>query len=236
MTSYKREGGRKNSDLRTPMSAKVGVVPNADGSAEFRIGNTIAIAAVYGPRELHPQFLQNPQRGVLRCNYNMMAFSGSGDRVRPGPSRRSKEISMVMEKALFPMLDLTKFAGSVIDVKVELLQTDAGTRCAAVTAASLALADAGIPMKDLVTSVACGRVEKELIVDVDYLEDSYEGGVDLPMAMSTNTGEITLLQMDGVLDPASFKKLLEMGRKACDEIKKVQLDALKAKYLGGVQS
>jgi len=231
--AYKREDGRKNTELR-PMSAQVGVIPNADGSARFQIGHTIAIAAVYGPRELHPQFLQDPMKGVLRCNYNMMAFSGSGDRVRPGPSRRSKEISLIMEKSLLPVLDLSKYAGSVVDVFVELLQTDAGTRCAAITAASMALADAGIPMKDLVTAVACGRVEDQLIVDVDYLEDSHEGGVDLPMAMSMNSDEITLLQMDGVLDSKSLKKLLEMGKEACLTIKKVQLDALKKKYGTGV--
>ena len=98
-TSGKRHDGRNYDDLR-PMQAKVGVVPSAEGSAMFQIGKTIAIAAVRGPKKLHPKFLQNPEVGILRCFYNMVSFSGSGDRVRPGPSRRSKEINFVMENAL----------------------------------------------------------------------------------------------------------------------------------------
>ncbi len=95
MKYTKRNDGRKFDESR-PMKAEVGVVKNAVGSARFQIGKTIAIAAVYGPKDLFPKFLQKPQTAVLRCYYNMMAFSGSGERVRPGANRRSKEISMVI--------------------------------------------------------------------------------------------------------------------------------------------
>ena len=61
---FKREDGRKFNELRK-MKAKVGVVPNADGSALFSFGDTIAIAAVYGPKKMHPQHLQNPEKGTL---------------------------------------------------------------------------------------------------------------------------------------------------------------------------
>ena len=70
----KRSDGRKFDEPRK-ISAKVGVIKNADGSAYFKIGNTEAYAAVYGPRNLYPRFLQNPTTGILRCNYNMMPFS-----------------------------------------------------------------------------------------------------------------------------------------------------------------
>src|SRR3989344_6078801 len=90
MAYDKRFDGRKFDELR-PIEAKVGVVKNATGSASFRIGKTWAYAAVYGPREMYPKFKQDPEKGILRCNYNMLAFSGSGDRVRPGTSRRSNE-------------------------------------------------------------------------------------------------------------------------------------------------
>jgi exosome complex component RRP41 len=200
----------------------------------FKIGKTIAIAAVYGPRELYPSFLQNPHRAVLRCNYNMMAFSGSGDRVRPGPSRRSKEISMVMSKSLMPMIDLSIAPLGVIDVYVELVQTDAGTRCAALTAASMALADAGIPMKDLISSVAVGRIGDKVVLDVDKLEEDYpEGMADIPIAMSTRTGEITLLQADGEFSKEQLREGMELAKKGCEQIKQVQIKALKEKYMGG---
>jgi len=64
---YKRKDGRKNNEMRSPLVAKVGIIPNANGSAMFQIGKTIAIAAVYGPKKMHPQHSQNPERGTLRC-------------------------------------------------------------------------------------------------------------------------------------------------------------------------
>ena len=232
MANDKRPSGRKVDELR-PMEAKVGVVKRANGSAMFKIGDTVAIAAVYGPRELYPAFLQSASQGVLRCEYNMMAFSGSGDRVRPGGNRRAKEISLVTEKALMPVLDLSAFPNTVVDVYIELIQTDAGTRCAGITAAAMALADAGIPMKDLISSVSVGKAGENLIVDLDYLEDSAKPGVDIPMAMSTRTGQITLLQMDGELTKEELKKALELGKKACMKIKEVQTKALLEKFNGG---
>jgi len=75
MAYNKRVDGRKLDQLR-PMEAKAGIIPNADGSAFFKIGKTIAYAAVYGPRELYPKFLQDPKKGIIRCHYSMMPFSG----------------------------------------------------------------------------------------------------------------------------------------------------------------
>ncbi|MBL7100623.1 MAG: exosome complex exonuclease Rrp41 [Nanoarchaeota archaeon] len=230
MTYTKRSDGRKFDELR-PMEAKVGVIQRADGSAMFKIGKTIAYAAVYGPRALHPTHLRNPQKGLLRCNYNMMSFSGSGDRVRPGPSRRSKEINLVIEKSLLPVLDLSDYPNTVVDVFIELLQTDAGTRCAGITAAALALADAGITMKDMVVSVSVGTVGDKLVVDLDKTEEDFsEGATDMPIALLPKTGQITLLQLDGNISKEDLKKLLKDVNKAGQKIYELQKKALKEKY------
>ena len=234
MVYDKRLDGRKFDELRK-MEAKVGVVERAAGSAMFKIGKTIAIAAVHGPRVLYPQVFQDPNKGVLRCNYNMLAFSGSGERVRPGPSRRSKEISLVTEKALLPLVDLSAYAGSVVDVFVELIQTDSGTRCAGITAAAMALADAGIPMKDIVSSVAVGIVGGKIVLDLTKEEEDHpEGATDIATAISTRTGQITLLQMDGEISKEDLKKALELAKEGCAKIKELQVKALKEKY--GVKS
>jgi len=233
MAYNKRFDKRKFDEIR-PMEAKAGVIKRADGSAMLKIGKTIAIAAVYGPRQLHPTHLRDPEKGILRCNYNMMSFSGSGDRVRPGPSRRSKEISMVTTKALLPVLDLKEHPNCVVDVFIELIQTDAGTRCAGITAASMALADAGLQMKDLICAVSVGTVGDKIVVDLDKEEEDYEGGTtDIPVAMMPNTGEITLLQLDGEISKEDLKKALEYSKKACKDIYEVQKKALKEKYGGG---
>lgn len=228
---YKRLDGRKVDELRE-VEAKVGVIPRADGSAIFKIGDTVAYAAVYGPRSLYPRFLQNPEKGILRCNYNMMPFSGCGERIRPGGNRRSKEISYVTEKALMTVIDLDEFPNAVVDVFIELPQTDAGTRCAGICAASMALADAGITMKDLVVSLSTGRVGDKILVDLTYEEEAYkeESVADMPIAFLGRTGEITLLQLDGEMTKEDIKKAIELGKKAGQKLYELQIKALKEKY------
>ncbi len=233
MAYEKRFDGRKLDETRK-ITVKVGVIKQADGSAMFQIGDTVAYAAVYGPRELHPRFLQNPKEGVLRCRYNMLPFSGAGERVRPGGNRRSKELSMVIEKAIIPVLNLEEFPNAVVDVFIELPQTDAGTRCAGICAASMALADAGLAMKDLISSVSVGKVDGTLLVDLTYKEESYEGEVaDIPVAIAPRSGAVTLLQMDGKVSRDELKKAVEMGVKACRQIYGIQKSALKAKFSSG---
>lgn len=227
-SEFKRPSGRGLTEMR-PMIAKVGVVPNADGSAMFAFGNTIAIAAVYGPRQLHPQHMQDPATGILRVNYDLLSFSVN-DRKKPGPSRRSQEISKMTEYALMPVLDLEEFPNTVIDVQIYIIQADAGTRTAGINAASIALAHAGIPMKNMVCSVAIGKQDKEIIVDLDKTEEDFEGGegpTDFPIAKISNTDQFTLIQLDGKIQPARIKEVLELANKACEKIYEIQKKALK---------
>lgn len=227
MAEVQRPDGRSPEDLRE-MGAEVGIIPNADGSARFKSGNTIAIAAVYGPKEMHPQHKQNPDKGVLRCNYNMASFSVD-DRMKPGPSRRSTEISKIMEWALEPVLELERFPSTVVDVHVQIIQADAGTRCAGINAASMALAHAGIPMKSLVSSISAGKLDKTVVVDLDKAEEDFEGGegpTDIPVSM-TDDGEITHLQLDGKINSKELKEAIGMAKKACGQIYEVQKQALK---------
>ena len=93
-----REDGRKFDEMRK-IEAEVGVVKRAVGSARFKMGNTEAIAAVYGPKDI-PRFLQDAETGGLRCNYNLMSFS-TPERVRPGPVRRSMKIQRLLENLNF---------------------------------------------------------------------------------------------------------------------------------------
>lgn len=231
MSYKKRYDGRKKEEFRK-IEAKVGVIDKAHGSAFFKIGKTAAYASVYGPRELHPRFMQDPTKGILRVNYEMMPFSGMGTRVRPGPNRRAKELSLVIQKALEPVVDLSAFPNSVVDIFIELPETDAGSRCASICAAAMALADAGIIMKDMVAAVSVGRVDDAIVVDLDYAEEAYEDGpvADIPVAMIPSTGEITLLQLDGEVTPKILTDALKLAKEACNEIKDAQIAAIKAKY------
>lgn len=232
MTTYsKRLDGRKFDELRE-ITAKVGVIPRANGSAMFTMGDTVAYAAVYGPRKLHPKFLQNPETGILRCNYDMLSFSVP-ERKKPGPTRRSVEISLITRNALLPSINIESFPNSVIDVYIQILQANAGTRCAGICAASLALADAGIPLKDLVSAVSVGKIGDKIVVDLDKEEEDFEGGsTDIPFAMMPRTEKITLLQLDGSLLKSDFAEALNSAKKACQIIYKEQQKAIREHYQG----
>lgn len=223
----KRFSGRKPEELRS-IIAKVGVIPSADGSASFESGGTKAIAVVRGPRTFHPQHMQNAQTGILRVSYGMMPFS-VWDRIRPGPSRRSDEIGKVCEWALNSVVDLSGFPNTVVDVFIQIPKADAGTRVAGLNAAAMALAHAGIPMKQMLTAIAVGKVDKTLVVDVDKAEEDFhegEGSTDIPIAITSRTKEIALLQLDGKISIKELEKAIEMGKKACGDILKIQIEAL----------
>jgi exosome complex component RRP41 len=231
MSKYtKRENNRGFNETRQ-IEAKAGVIKKADGSAYFKIGKTTAYAAVYGPREMHPKHMQDPKTGRLRCNYNMMPFSAE-ERVRPGPSRRSKEISMVTAKAILPVVNLVDYPNAVVDVFIELTETDAGSRCAGICAASIALADAGITMRDMVSAISCGVVDHQILVDIDGPEEHLHDldVADIPVAMVPSTEEITLLQMDGKVSKDEILKAIENVKPVLKKIAEVQRKALKDKY------
>ncbi|UCG95212.1 MAG: exosome complex exonuclease Rrp41 [archaeon] len=223
----KRPDGRKLDEMRE-IEAKAGVIERADGSGFFRLGNTIAVAAVYGPKELHPKHLLDPVRAYVKCRYNMAPFSTT-ERIRPGPSRRSTEISKVIKSALSSVLFLEEYPETGIEIFIEVLQADASTRCVGLNAASIALADAGVPMKDLVASCAAGKVEGQIVLDVAGEEDC-EGEVDLPIAYVPRKNEIYLLQMDGIVKKEELKKALDMAIKGCKVIYDKQKQALKCEY------
>jgi len=229
----KRSDGRKNDELR-PIRAEIGIVPNADGSALFAFGETIAIATVYGPKPLHPQHMQEPDRGIIRVNYNMLPFSVT-ERARPGPSRRSREISMITANALSSVVDLKRFPGTVIDVEILIIQANASTRCAGINAAAMALAHAGIVMKDMVASVSTGKMDKTLVLDLNKYEDSDfhegEGSTDIPFTLTSREDLITHLQLDGKIRPSEFLQLYEMAKTACKKINEYQMRALKGEVI-----
>ena len=222
-----RIDGRKPDELR-PIRIEAGVLKRADGSAYVEWGKNKILAAVYGPREAHPRHLQDSTKAIIQCRYNMAPFSVS-DRKRPGPDRRSVEISKIISEAFEGVVMTELFPRSSIDVFIEVLQANAGTRCAGITAAAVALADAGIPMKDLVVGVAAGKVDDTVVLDLGKEEDNY-GQADVPMAIVPRTGEIVLLQMDGDMTEEELFKAMDMSMEAAKYIYELQKDALKRRY------
>jgi len=223
----KRSDGRGPEDIR-PIKIEAGVLHRADGSCYLEWGGNKVLVAVYGPREAIPRHSQNPLRAIVNARYNMAAFSVE-DRKRPGPDRRSREISKVISEALEKVIILEQFPRAAIDVNIEVLDAEAGTRCAGLTAAGVALADAGIPMTDIPVSCAAGKIDGHVVVDLGKEEDNF-GDADLPIAISPRTGEILLLQMDGHLTPEEFNKAFDLAVKGCHMASEIQKKALLDKY------
>jgi exosome complex component RRP41 len=224
---WARVDGRKPEELR-PIHIESGVLPNADGSAYIEMGRNKIVVGVYGPREMHPKRFSKPNMGILRCRYHMAPFSVDPRR-SPAPSRRDQEISMVMTDAIEPALFLERYPRSVIDVFAEIIEADGGTRCASINAAAVAIADAGIPMKDLVSSCAAGKYEGELILDLGDYEDK-KGESDVPVAYLPKIDQVTLLQMEGIMTQEETEKCIEIAVEGCKQIYEIQKEALKKKY------
>jgi len=226
----KRLDGRAWDDLR-PIKLEVGVMKNADGSAYIEWGKNKIMAAVYGPKEVHPKHQVLPDRALLRCRYHMAPFSVD-ERKNPAPSRREIEISKVIREALEPAVIVEDYPRTAIEVWVEVLQSDGGSRCAGITAASLALADAGINMRDIVVGCSCGLIEDTVVADLDDTEDK-EGSGDMPVAIMPNLGQVTLLQVDGMYTREQFQKAFELAIAKGKQIYGMQREALSAKFFGG---
>jgi exosome complex component RRP41 len=222
-----RVDGRRLDELR-PLKLEVGILDKANGSAYIEHGRNKILAAVYGPREAHPKHIALADRAVVRCRYHMAPFS-TDERKSPAPSRRELELSKVIRESLEPAVMSEYFPRATIDLFIEVLQADAGTRCAGITAASLALADAGIPMRELVAACAAGKIDDKVVLDLSDIEDK-QGDADLPVAFMPKSNVISLLQMDGSLTEEEFKQALELATNACRKIYDMQREALQQKY------
>lgn len=223
-----RLDGRKLDEMR-PVKMQVGVLPNADGSAYLEQGRNKILVGVYGPKEAHPRHIAQQDRAVIQCRYHMAPFSVD-ERKSPAPSRRDVELSKVIREALEPAVFLEYYPRTSIQVYIEILQADGGTRCAGITTAALALADAGIPMRDLVAACAAGKVGGKIAVDLMDTEDKI-GEADVPLAFMPNLNAITLLQMDGKLTSEEFETAVDMALEGCKKLYALQKEALKSKYV-----
>ncbi|KAM3694867.1 hypothetical protein ACB098_07G086900 [Castanea mollissima] len=204
-----RLDGRRPMEMRQ-IRAEIGAVAKADGY----MGNTKVIAAVYGPRNVQNRTQQINDQALVRCEYSMSNFS-TGDRMRkPKGDRRSTEISLVIRQTMEACILTHLMPRSQIDIFVQVLQADVvRTRSACINAATLALVDAGIPMRDLVTSCISGYLNITPLLDLNYVEDS-AGGPDVTVGFLPKLDKVTLLQVTSenlllfILLSASYRWIL----------------------------
>ena len=224
----RRLDGRDFNELRS-LKIEAGILANANGSAYLEWGNNKVLAAVYGPKEATPRHLADTNKAIIKCRYSMAPFSSMGDHGRSGPNRRAIEISKVTKEVFENVVMLEEFPGSEIEIFIEILQSDGGTRAAGITAAAVALANAGIHVKDMVYAVSAGRIDEHVVIDVNMIEDNYSDA-DMPVAISPKDNSVLLLQMDGGFTKEQFGEAMKMILESGKVISKVQRDALERLY------
>lgn len=224
----KRIDGRSPNELRD-FKIKAGVLNRADGSAYIEWGKNKILAAVYGPREVFPKHEIDPYRAIVRARYLMAPFSSLEEHGRSGPNRRSIEISKVVREIFENVIMTEVYPKTAIDIFIEVLEGHGSTRCVGINAAAVALAASGIPMRDIPVAVSVGKINGTIALDMIKEEDNY-GEADMPVAISPNTGDILLLQMDGKMTREELVRAFDLVFEAAKKIHEKQVEALKSLY------
>lgn len=234
-----RNDGRATTQMR-PLRITPHYTKHADGSVLIECGETKVLCTVFVEATV-PPFLRNanPPQGWLTAEYSMLpsATNTRSKRERPAPSGRTQEIQRLIGRAIRGVIDLNKCPELTFSIDCDVIQADGGTRTTSITGAYVALHLAVTkllrsgrlkvnPLKDVVAAVSVGLINDEILVDLNYIEDS---SADLDMnVILTQSGKI--LEIQGTGEKASFSKdqvtrIIEAAESSLADIFQLQLSA-----------
>ena len=217
------DGRRAHEPRQTRCSFDVS--KQVDGSACFEQGLTRVVAVVQGPREVSRRSEQQHDRAVVNVEYSERPYSTSERRARKGDriwTERATTIRSTLESVL--MLEL--YPRTQIDIFISIEHADGGKLSAAINAASLALVDAGVAMRDFVVSCSCGFLERTPLVDLCHAEEVADGP-EMPLAIFAKSEEVALLQIDSKVPLDVFEELLGLAVRGCRQIHDVLKNELR---------
>jgi ribonuclease PH len=214
---------RGNLEMR-PLALERGAAPYAEGSCLIALGNTRVLCAASVEQGV-PAWRRGSGKGWLTAEYSMLprATHQRTNRERGQLGGRTQEIQRLIGRSLRSSVDLSALGEWTIRLDCDVLQADGGTRTAAITGAAVALADAcrwleghaalpASPFRHLVAAVSLGLVDGELLLDLEYAEDS-RADLDLNL-VAVESGALVELQgtAEGEpFDPALVARMLEIG-------------------------
>lgn len=234
-----RSDGRTSTQLR-PLRITPHFTKHADGSVLIEFGDTKVICTVVAEEGV-PHFLRNssPSQGWLTAEYSMMpsATNTRTRRERMKVSGRTQEIQRLIGRAIRGVIDLTACPDLTFTIDCDVIQADGGTRTASITGAFVALKIAvdklrragrlkRDPLTDVIAAVSVGLKGEQLLVDLDYSEDST---ADLDMnVVLTQSGKI--LEIQGTAERQAFNKdqvlkIIEAAEDALSSVFELQLAA-----------
>ena len=216
-----RSDGREPEMLR-PVSIVRNFIRFAEGSTLIEVGNTRVICTVSAEDKV-PPFLRDSKQGWVTAEYAMLPRSTpermARESVRGRLGGRTHEIQRLVGRVLRSVVDLKALGERTLWVDCDVIQADGGTRTTSITGAFVALCDAlvnlkkqgkinGFPIRDYVAATSVGKVGGELLLDLDYSEDS-RAEVDMNVVM-TGKGRYVEVQGTAEGDPFSHEDFLAM--------------------------
>lgn len=240
-TSITREPAGRRPNQTRPISLELGVNRYAEGSVLIKAGHTHVLCTA-SVEESVPAWLKGKGQGWITAEYSMLprATHTRGKRDREKVSGRTQEIQRLIGRALRAMVDLKALGERSVLVDCDVLQADGGTRTASITGACAAVAMAmdklaregkltGKAWVDTVSAISVGIKDGEVLVDLDYDEDS-TCDVDMNFVV---TGRGRFVEVQGTAEKQAFSRedLDRMTQAACsatEEIRNLQLRTLRA--------
>lgn len=225
-----RLDGRRANEVRR-IQCKMGVFTQPDGSAYMEQGNTKVLVAVYGPHKQTKD--KSGDDFILNCQYSMATFSTSERKKRPRGDRKSEEMAIHLKQSLSAAIMVELYERSQIDVFVEILEADGGSYCASVNAATLALVDAGICLREYVCACTASIANGDIpLLDVSHIEE-VSGGPTLCISALPTSEKVALLEMSQRFHLDHLPKVLQTAMDGCKEIQKI-IDKTVREYLAVV--
>jgi len=237
----KRSDGRGPKALR-PVKITRNYLKHAEGSVLIEIGDTKVICSA-SVEERVPPFLRNTGKGWVTAEYSMLPRSTNTrtPRDKGGGGGRAFEIQRLIGRSLRSVTDLSAFGGKTIWIDCDVIQADGGTRTASITGAYVALVDAfqkmvrngdieKIPVKDSVAAISVGKVDGEVLLDLNYEEDS-TAEVDMNVVM-TGSGKFVEIQgtaEGGVFTKKEMDELMIIAQDGIRILTRIQKKSLKGK-------
>lgn len=199
-----------------------GVLSNARGSAYIEVGNTKLAVGVFDPREI-PKSNKFKEQGDLHCDVKFSPFSCTKRR-SPMPDQEEKSLAVALKRALSPAICRYTFPNFQVDIFVNVLENDGSVLAAAITATGLAIADAGIPMYDVVTGATVAvHGEEGFLVDPTAAEEEYcalVGGTHgvLTIARMAVLEQVSEMYFSGFVSPKAVTRACEAAIRANAQI------------------
>ena len=239
MRSYKRG----NTDIR-PLNIETNIIKNADGSCIVEIGETKVICTA-SIDDRTPPWLRGSGKGWLTAEYGMLPRSTNERMLREAKSGkqsgRTQEIQRLIGRSLRASLDLNQMNEKQILIACDVIQADGGTRTASITGGWVALnlciqkmMRIGLikrnPLQSQIAAISCGILDNEVIIDLDYDEDS-SADVDANLVFTNNFNliEIQSSAEQKVFSAEELMKMISMAKDVSNQIFKIQKDAISIK-------